>query len=396
MPKQALTDIAIRSVLPPAHGQIEVWDSRTSGFGLRVSHAGTKAFILVYRFNGRPRRLTLGRYPTITLSEARKLANEALHAVAFGTDPGTEKTRAQRVPDNQHFAQFVDHFIETYARPKNRSADESARLLRREFVRVWGQRPIMEITRHDVTAIIDVILQSGKHTTANRSLAAIRKLFNWAVERGYLDQSPCTGIRAPVKMVSRDRVLTNDEVVAVWRSTLAMGYPYGAIIQLLLLTGQRREEVAAMAWSELNLDEALWSIGAERTKSDRAHVVPLSPLAVSIIAALPRFHGEFVFPARGSERTVSGFGKWKREIDRLSDVSEWRVHDIRRTVATGMARVGVAPHVVERILNHTSGTFGGVAGVYNRFGYLPEMRAALERWATHVGSITGEGSIGSS
>ena len=151
-----------------------------------------------------------------------------------------------------------------------------------------------------------------------------------------------------------------------------------------------------MAWSELNLDEALWSIGAERTKSDRAHVVPLSPLAVSIIAALPRFHGEFVFPARGSERTVSGFGKWKREIDRLSDVSEWRVHDIRRTIATGMARVGVAPHVVERILNHTSGTFGGVAGVYNRFGYLPEMRAALERWATHVGSITGEGSIGSS
>ena len=147
MTKQALTDIAIRTVSPPAHGQIEVWDSRTPGFGLRVSHAGTKAFILVYRFNGRPRRLTLGRYPTITLSEARRLANEALHAVAFGTDPGTEKARAQHAPDVQHFEPFVDHFVETYARPKNRSADESARLLRREFVREWGQRPIKEITR---------------------------------------------------------------------------------------------------------------------------------------------------------------------------------------------------------------------------------------------------------
>ena len=268
MAKQALTDIAVRNIDPPVQGQVEVWDSRTPGFGVRVSHAGTKAFILVYRFNGRPRRLTLGRYPTITLSEARKLANEALHAVAFGTDPGTEKARAQRVPDVQHFGSFVDHFIDTYARPKNRSADESARLLKREFVRTWGQRPIKEITRHDVTAILDAIMRSGKPTTANRSLAAVRKLFNWAVERGYLDQSPCAGIRAPGKLVSRDRVLTDDEVVAVWGSTLATGYPYGPIIQLLLLTGQRREEVAAMAWSELNLVEALWSIGAVRTKSD--------------------------------------------------------------------------------------------------------------------------------
>ena len=120
------------------------------------------------------------------------------------------------------------------------------------------------------------------------------------------------------------------------------------------------------------------------------------PLATSIITSLPRFSGDLVFPARGSERPVSGFGKWKSEIDALSHVSDWRLHDIRRTVATGMARVGVAPHVVERILNHTSGTFGGVAGVYNRFGYLPEMRAALERWATHIGSITGEGSMGPS
>ena len=333
--------------------------------------------------------MTLGRYPTITLSEARRLANEALHAVAFGTDPGTEKARVQHVPDVQHIEPFVDHFVETYARPKNRSADESARLLRREIVRVWGQRPIKEITRHDVIAILDAIMLSGKTTTANRSLAAVRKLFNWAVERGYLEQSPCAGIRAPGKLVSRDRVLTDDEVVAVWKSTFAMGYPYGPIIQLLMLTGQRREEVAAMAWSELSLDEALWSIGSERTKSDRAHVVPLSPLAVAIIAALPRISRRYVFPARGSEGPVSGFGKWKREIDGLNDVAGWRVHDIRRTVATGMARLGVAPHVVERILNHTSGTFGGVAGVYNRFGYLPEMRAALQRWATHVGSITG-------
>ena len=387
---QALTDVAVRNLTAPRHGQIELWDTRVRGFGVRVSHGGAKAFVLVYRFNGRPRRITLGRYPTLGLAQARELANQALRAVDLGKDPGAEKTRARRVPDIEHFDAFVDHFIETYARPKNRTADETSRLLRREFVRVWKRRPIKEIRKHDVTVVLDDIMRSGKHTTANRSLAAIRKLFNWAVERGLLDQSPCANIGTPAKSVRRDRILSDNELKAVWNAVSTMGYPYEPIVKILILTAQRREEVAGMQWQEIDSQQSNWSMGAERTKSDRPHVVPLTGLVTSILTSLPRLHERLVFPSRGNDGTVSGFSKWKSELDEISEVEGWRLHDIRRTTATGMARLGVPPHVVERILNHTSGTFGGVAGIYNRFGYLPEMREALDRWSHFVVSLVDE------
>ena len=387
MVDQALTDVAVRNLTAPRHGQIELWDTRVRGFGVRVSHGGAKAFVLVYRFNGRPRRITLGRYPTLGLAQARELANQALRAVDLGKDPGAEKTRARRVPDIEHFDAFVDHFIETYSRPKNRTADETSRLLKREFVRVWKRRPIKEIGKHDVTAVLDDIMRSGKHTTANWSLAAIRKLFNWAVERGLLDQSPCANIRTPAKSVKRDRVLSDDELKSIWRAVSTMGYPYEPIVKILILTAQRREEVAGTSWQELNWTDSIWSMAGARTKSDRPHVVPLSGLAKSILASLPRLHEQFVFPSRGNNGTVSGFSKWKSELDDISAVEDWRLHDLRRTTATGMAKLGVPPHVVERILNHASGTFGGVAGIYNRFGYLPEMREALDRWSHFVASL---------
>lgn len=387
MTTQGLTDLAIRSLIAPEKGQVEQWDERTRGFGVRVSPGGTKAFILVYRFNGRPRRMTLGRYPTVSLSEARKLANDALRSLSRGVDPGAEKARARRTPDVECFENFVDFFIDTYARPKNRSVGETARLLKREFVGAWGKRPIAEIQRHDVAAVIDRMMRQGKHALANRSLATIRKLFNWAIERGVLKQSPCSALRAPAKPVKRDRVLSDDELSAVWKATDEIGYPYGPLARLLILTAQRREEVSGMTWDELDLDQGLWSLGADRTKADRAHVVPLAPQVVAILASIPRFDTQFVFPARRGERGVSGFSKWKQELDDRSGVREWRLHDLRRTAATGMARLGVAPHVVERILNHTTGTLGGVAGVYNRFGYLPEMRFALIAWANHMEAI---------
>ena len=384
MVKHSLTDLAIRSMSIPRQGQSELWDSRLPGFGVRASHGGTKSFVLMYRYHGRQRRMTLGRYPILRLSEARQLAYEALRAAAFGTDPQAEKLKVRNVPEVEHFDSFVRHFIETYARPKNRTADDTERVLMRHFGRAWGTRAIKEITKQDVMAVIDGIMAEGNHASANKALAVVRKLFNWAVERGLLDQSPCAGINAPARSTKRDRVLSDDEFIAIWRAAIEMGYPFGSIVQLLLLTGQRREEVAGLRWSELDLTKAIWSLGALRTKSNRAHVVPLPPLTVSILSKLPRFNGDLMFPARGSQNPVSGFAKWKDEIDGRCHVKGWRLHDLRRTAATGMARLGVSPHVVERLLNHTSGTFGGVAGVYNRFGYLPEMRTALERWSDHI------------
>jgi integrase len=389
MTKQALTDMAIKKFLPPRQGQFELWDTRTPGFGIRVSHAGAKAFVLVYRFNARPRRLTLGRYPALSLADARSIAQEALRTVALGSDPAVEKMRTRHSQAIESFDGFVTYFIEAYARPKNRSADETERLLRREFVTTWGNRHIAEISRQDIAAVLDRIMRDGRHTMANRSLAAIRKLFNWAVERGIIEQSPCTSIRKPANEVSRDRVLDDDELVAVWRAAERTPYPFGHIVRLLILTGQRRSEVTSMRWVDIDVKHSTWSIPAELTKAGRQHVVPMTKIVEQLLVSIPRFESDFVFPARGrTHRSFSGFGKCKERLDELSGISDWTLHDLRRTVATNMARLSVAPHIVERVLNHTTGTLGGVAGVYNRFGYLPEMRSALVLWEQHLGRLT--------
>ena len=166
-----------------------------------------------------------------------------------------------------------------------------------------------------------------------------------------------------------------------------MGCPFGAFVQLLFLMGQRRNEVASMHWEDLDLEDGLWTLPAERNKSNRAHVVPLSPQVVSILKSIPRTHAVLVFPARGRDNPISGFSKWKRKLDSLSGASDWTLHDIRRTFSTGLAELGVRIEVTERILNHQSGALGGVAGVYNRFEYLPEKRVSLERWSDHVAEL---------
>jgi integrase len=385
--RHGLTDLKIRNTPKPERGQYEIWDTRLPGFGVRVSHGGAKSYVLVYRFHGRNRRMTLGRCGILSLADARKLAHSNLRAVALGEDPGANKIRARRVPDIEKFDAFVTHYIETYARPNNRTASETERILRREFVRHWGARPIGGITKQDVLRVLDGIMSAGTHTTANSALAAIRKLFNWAMERGMLEQSPCRGIQKPAKTLTRDRVLTDAEVGSIWRALNAIGYPYGPFAQMLLLSAQRKGEVAGMRWSELDLPQRLWSIPAERNKSDRAHVIPLTAHVVALLEKLPRTDPALVFPTRDHGRTLHDFSRWKVELDQRSGVANWRLHDLRRTAATGMARAGISPHVVERILNHSTGTLGGVAGVYNRFGYLPEMQVALETWEGRVLNI---------
>jgi integrase len=382
--RHGLSDLKIRNLPKPERGQFEIWDTRLPGFGVRVSHGGAKAFVLVYRFQGRSRRMTLGRYGILSLTDARRLAHETLRAVALGEDPAAARLKARRVPEIEKFDAFVAHYVQTYARPNNRTASETDRILRREFVRHWGARPIATITKQDVLGVLDGIMAAGTHISANSALAAVRKLFNWAVERGMLERSPCQGMQKPAKTAPRDRVLTDNEVRSVWLSLEVVGYPYGPFAQILLLTGQRKGEVAGMRWTELDFRESLWSIPADRNKSDRAHVVPLTSKVLELIEGLPRSDPTLVFPTRGPGRTLHDFSRWKAELDATSKVTNWRLHDFRRTAATGMAKAGVGPHVVERILNHSTGILGGVAGVYNRFGYLPEMRSALETWQDHV------------
>ena len=184
-------------------------------------------------------------------------------------------------------------------------------------------------------------------------------------------------------------MLSDDELKTIWTNAITVGYAFGPIVQFLMLTAQRRGEVAAMQWNDIDSTKAVWTIPADRTKNGKPHAVPLSPSALALLATIPRMTSPFVFPARRKpNQPYSGYSKGKRELDAAADLHDWTLHDIRRTAATGMARLGIAPHVVERVLNHVSGTFSGVAGIYNRFRYEDEMRAALLAWAVHVGKIT--------
>ena len=382
-----LTDLLIRQARAPARGQVEIWDDQLRGLALRVSQGGTKSFVIMYYFRGRHRRMTLGRYPSLTLAGARADAARALQVVAEGGDPALKSaTRGNDTRDG--FAARADEFVQKYARLRNRGWRETQRILEREFVATWDRTPVESISKKDVIEVIDRIVARGSPGSAGRCLAIIRKFFNWCIERGLIATSPCLGLRAPVPVGRRDRVLSDNELTRVWRASEAIGYPYGKAVQLLVLTGQRKGEVIGAKWEEFDFASGTWTIDAARNKSNRQHVVPLSSLALDIIKTMPRVHEAWLFPSISDAGVVSGFSKWKDRLDERSGVSNWRLHDLRRSTATGMASLGVSPHVIERILNHTGGILGGVAGIYNRFQYLPEMRRGLDSWASHVRSLT--------
>jgi len=368
---------------------MEVWDGRIPGFGVRVSTTGTKTFVLVYRHDGRPRRLTIGRYPALSLAEARAMAQQALASSARGQDPQAEKTETT-AGDSLLFTNLLEEFVETHCRRHNKpsTAHETERILRADFFPGWRAKRVDTIRKGDVLRVLDRLVSEGTPSAANHAFAAVRKYFNWCVQRGYMDVSPCLGVQSPARHRTRDRVLSDEELARAWQHAPGCGYPFEQIVRLLILTAQRRGEVASMRWSDIDLCEGLWSIPAEMTKSNRPHTVSLPKEAIEILTTLPRLDETLVFPSKKVPgQAWDGFTKAKWRLDALIGFGDWTLHDLRRTAATGMARLKVAPHVVERILNHTTGTFGGVAGIYNRFGYLPEMRAALELWAEYVGKL---------
>ena len=382
MTVQRLSAQAVESVPAPASGRTEVWDTLVRGLGLRVTERGAKSWVIMYRVDGRQRRHTLGTYPDLKLKDAREEAREALRKVAKGGDPAEEKIAARRAPAAdrpESVEEAAEEFIERYAKPKNRSWKETERIFQREVLPRWGKRPVGTIARRDVIELLDDIIDRGAPYMANRVLACVRRLFNWCVERDKISASPAANVKAPGVEAARDRVLSDEEIKTLWGAWESMGWPFGLAFRLLLVTAQRRDEVASMRWSDINLEQALWTLPRERTKSDRLNELPLSSLAIEILEAVPRT-GEYVFSTTG-RTPISGYSKAKRRCDKLSGVTGWRIHDLRRTAASGMARLGIAPHVVEKVLNHANGQISGVAAVYNRHGYTDEKRHALEAWA---------------
>ena len=386
MPKARLTAASVERLRPPAKGRIEHWDSLLPGFGLRVSETGSKAWILMYRVGRRQRRLTLGKYPALGLAKARERAREALDQLDHGTDPAAHR-RGLQGGSTDTFESVAGLFIDRYARRHQRIPERTEYLIEKYVTPQWKGRKLESIGRGDVAILVDGIAETGAQVMANRVLTVIKKLFGWAVARGLLEANPAAGVQAPGKETARDRVLTDLELKAIWEACEGLGYPFGPLFRLMLLTGQRRGEVVRMAWPDI--EDGSWTLPREITKTDRLHAVPLSGLAVETIETVPQIEGcDLLFPSlRGVDRPLSGFSRAKRQLDTTSGVGNWRLHDLRRTVASGLARLQTPPHVIEAVLNHRSGTISGVAAVYNRYSYLDEKRAALDAWARHVAGL---------
>jgi integrase len=322
-----------------------------------------------------------------------------LRDVEKGNDPAAAKAEQRRLQADL-FQSVAAEFIERHARPNNRGWKRQDRDLQREFLPHWRNRSIVSIRRPEILELLDKLSDRSSPRRANRYLALVKRLFAWSVERGYLEASPAASIKPLAKEVARDRVLSDDDLRVVWASCEGIGWPFGDLFRLLILTAQRLGEVATMQWRDVDFDKRAWTVPAETAKNGVPNEVPLPADAVAILTGLPLLGREgFVFPAvNGSGNPVSGFSRAKARLDReiattlagegRGEVLPWRLHDLRRTAASRMAELGVAPHVIEKVLNHTSGSLAGVAGVYNRFGYGPEKRHALETWAAHVKRVT--------
>jgi integrase len=361
------------------------WDTGLPGFGMKVTPKGRKVFIVMYRLAGagsRLRKYTIGPYGRVTLPMARAQAQKIFAARLDGRDPAEEKKQSQR----RLVVDRIDDLVETYIREhvaQTGTWRTISNLLRRDVIAHWGTKSIHEIKKRDVSDLIGLVAQRNAHAS-HRLLKTLKTFFRWCVGRALIDFSPAEGILSNYREVSRDRVLTDEELAAILIAARQMQSPYGGIIELLALSGQRRNEVARLRWDELDEKTRTWSIPSSRTKNKRTHMVHLSEQAWSVIEARPK--GTFVFATSG-KKPFSAFAKGKEAIDQLCGVSGWRVHDLRRTVVSGMARLGVPPHVADKILNHQAGTISGVAAVYQRHDFLTERKDALDRWSSHVSQI---------
>lgn len=378
MPRRALTAASVDRIKPPAKGQVEHFDKGFPGLALRISYGGGKSFVYFYRIGGRLRRMTLGTYPALSLADARDNWRKARQAVAIGLDPASATRHGAGATDFQSVC--AEWLLRDQA--KNRSHDSVKRSIDKDVMPVWGHRQVADIGRRDVLDLMDRIADRGATIMARRTHAYVHRFFKWCVGRGIIEINPAADLPKPGAETRRDRVLTDEELVAVWRGSEKLGWSHGHVIRLLLLTGARREEIGQLRWSEIVNDEI--KLEGERTKNRQPHIIPLSSPALALLEQVPRISAsDFIFTISGW-RAAAGWAVAKSRLDEIAHLAPWHIHDLRRTVATGMQKLGVSLQVVEAVLGHVSGSRAGIVGIYQRHSYDVEKRAALEAWGTHV------------
>jgi integrase len=401
-----LTPLAIRAAKPKrnAAGELiraEYPDRGCAGLYLIVQPSGLKSWALRYRFNGDTRKLTLGAVAdheapgltALTLAAARKAAADARHRVEQGIDPAAQKRTAkatsaklaaQHAADN--VATLAEQFLRLYAAPNTRprTYQQTEDVLQRLVLPAWQGRTAHDIRRRDIIALVDEIAGECGPQMANKSLAVLGRWFSWLVSRDVIAASPTIGVERPARDVPRERVFDDAEVAALWRACEGEGV-FGAFVRVLLLSGARRAEASGMQWSEIAEAERLWCLPRERVKNGVPHTVPLAPQAWSIIAAQPRYANcDFVFTNDG-RRSIGSFSRSKHKLDQRAKLATpWVLHDARRSCASGMQRLGIRAEVIERCLNHRSGVYRGISGVYQRDEMLEAKREAFAAWSRHI------------
>ncbi len=429
-----LTSAAVERYRPTAKRR-EIRDDGAQGLYLVIQSSGAKSWALRFRRpGGAPAKLTLGTVDLsgrelegqpeigmpLSLPAARQLAAEVHRRRALGHDVIADHAAAKHRHRSEvaegaanTFGALVRRFIDEHARPKTRRWRDTARLLGLRYPKGegepsvikgglaerWADKPVREIDAHDVWSAIekrvawasrvssDALMDPGS-TRSRALLSALSTAFGWFAEHRLVDSNPCTSVHRPDAPRARDRVLSDPEIVKFWAACdEAVGEPFGQLLKLLLLTGSRLNEVTGMRRVELSEDGQTWTIPSGRTKNHRVHIVPLAPLARDILKSVKPIAGDLVFTTTGGRTPVCVGSKIKNRLDAAMAIPPWQLHDLRRSAATGMAELGIAPHIVEAALNHISGAKAGVAGTYNRAAYAPEKKIALERWAAHVQSL---------
>lgn len=395
------TEKEIRA-LKPKENQIKAYDVREGtgeGFAITVFPSGKKSFIYLYHYCGRKRRMTLGQYPQCSLERAHAMHREAISLLATGKDPAYEKRKAlNEISTSPRVEDLINEYIEKWAKPNKRSWKADERCLNKDIRPFIGKRNAKDITRRDIILILDKIHDRGAPIAANRTLACVRRMFNFAVERDILQASPCTAIKAS-KENRCDRVLSHDEIRTIWRSldtglrsinstSIYMSHETRLILKLQLVTAQRKGEIISAEWDEINFETRWWTIPANKAKNNQTHRVFLSNLAVELLSEVKKISScsRFLFPSKSNDLHITGaaIDHAVRRSNFLG-LQHWSPHSLRRTAATHMTSMGISRLVVSKILNHSDNA--SVTSIYDRHSYDQEKQNALEAWSTMLTEI---------
>jgi integrase len=400
--KRSVEDMA----LPLLGKRSLMWDDTLKGFGVRATSGGVRSYIVQYRIGGREaptRTYTIGQHGNPwTAENARQHAKDILEMVRRGIDPVDDAREAVKRKSNEaeakrarEFSAYAEQFLEKRVTARKlRRENEIRGIFTRDLIPYFRSRPIDEISKSDISNCLETVGKRSQ-SSANKAHRWLRHMFNWAASRDDVPKSPVEQIKQPYDENARERVLNDSELLRVWNAADLLGYPFGPIVRMLIATGQRLREVAAMEWTEVKLESAEWIIPGSRSKNKKEHTVPLNTIAIEALKYVATISGEgrYAFTTTG-DTPVSGFSRAKRRLDDLlngvplsAPIPAWTLHDLRRTVATGCQRLGVPIEHTEALLNHL-GTRGGIVGVYQRYQYGPEKTKAAQAWGKHLKNLS--------